>query len=557
MAVEQLITNNIDLWTSAIKKKSATGRGSSEKIELYGIKKLRELILELAVRGKLVPQEPTDEPANELLKRIEAEKAQLIKDKKIKKTKKLPEILDSEIPFSIPSSWNFLHLADSYYSISPSGKKLKTSEISEKGRFPVVDQGQEYISGYSDQESLVINIPSEVIIFGDHTRNIKHVDFDFIAGADGTKILCPLLVNSKYFYLVLNSYDLDSRGYGRHFKILNANLIPIPPIEEQQRIVDKVDELMALCDQLESQAKDTLKAHEILVQVLLTTLTDSKNAEELNQNWQRVSEHFDTLFTTEQSIDQLKQTILQLAVMGKLVPQNPNDAPASVLLEKIAEEKAQLIKDKKIKKQKSLPPISDEEKPFELPKGWEWTRLGNTSISRLGKMLDKGKNKGNLLPYVRNTNVQWNCFELEDVKLMRIEDSEKDEFRLKKGDLLICEGGEPGRCAIWQNETVEMYFQKALHRVRPLGSILPNYLMSILMVDANSKSLDKYFTGATIKHFVGAKLNAYVIPLAPINEQHRIVTKVEELIALCDQLKTNISNAQTTQLNLTDVIIDQ
>jgi len=154
-------------------------------------------------------------------------------------------------------------------------------------------------------------------------------------------------------------------------------LFPLPPLVEQQRIVDKVDELMVLCDQLESQTETSLEAHETLSQVLLTTLTDSKSAQELNQNWLRVSEHFDTLFTTEQSIDQLKQTILQLAVMGKLVPQNSNDEPASVLLEKIASEKALLIKDKKIKKQKPLPSISDEENPFELPSGWEWVKFGD------------------------------------------------------------------------------------------------------------------------------------------------------------------------------------
>lgn len=151
--------------------------------------------------------------------------------------------------------------------------------------------------------------------------------------------------------------------------------IPIPPLEEQEYIADKVDELMALCDQLEQQTEASIEAHQVLVTTLLDTLTNSADADELMQNWARISEHFDTLFTTEESIDQLKQTILQLAVMGKLVPQDPSDEPAAELLKRIAEEKAQLVKEKKIKKQKALPPIAEDEKPFELPSGWEWCRL--------------------------------------------------------------------------------------------------------------------------------------------------------------------------------------
>jgi len=144
-----------------------------------------------------------------------------------------------------------------------------------------------------------------------------------------------------------------------------SSAIALPPLAEQHRIVAKVDELMLLCDQLEQQTEESLSAHQTLVEVLLAALTESDSAvpvkESFQTNWQRLAEHFDILFTTEASIEQLKQTILQLAVMGKLVPQNPNDEPASVLLEKIAKEKAELIADKKIKKQKPLPAITDEE----------------------------------------------------------------------------------------------------------------------------------------------------------------------------------------------------
>ena len=169
------------------------------------------------------------------------------KDGKIKKQKPLPPIEEDEKPFELPDSWCWLPLPESYYSISPSGRKLKSSEIQELGKYTVVDQGQTHISGFSDDKSLVIEIPNPVVVFGDHTRNVKYVDFDFVAGADGTKILCPLVIYPRYFYTYIRHCDLEGRGYARHFKVLNENLIALPPNAEQHRIVAKVDELMALC----------------------------------------------------------------------------------------------------------------------------------------------------------------------------------------------------------------------------------------------------------------------------------------------------------------------
>ncbi|EGR1072380.1 restriction endonuclease subunit S, partial [Vibrio cholerae] len=181
----------------------------------------------------------------------------------------------------------------------------------------------------------------------------------------------------------------------------------------------------------------------------------------------------------------------------------------------------------------------------------------DVAISRLGKMLDKSKNLGNPLPYLRNTNVQWHRFDLEDIKRMKIEDAEKEEFLVLPGDLLICEGGEPGRCAIWKDDSTEMYFQKALHRARTLGGCLPQYLQLCLTVDAANGSLEKYFTGATIKHFVGAKLNLYSHPLPPVEEQLRIICKVDCLMNTCDQLKQRLRDSQQIQLQLTDAIVEQ
>ncbi|MBJ5085096.1 restriction endonuclease subunit S, partial [Salmonella enterica subsp. enterica serovar Typhimurium] len=196
-------------------------------------------------------------------------------------------------------------------------------------------------------------------------------------------------ISGEWFYLILSALDMSKYQSGTSIPAINQSVIgsipiALPSLKMQEKILSYVITLMSLCDQLELHSLTSLDAHQQLVETLLTTLTDSQNADELAENWARISEHFDTLFTTEASIDALKQTILQLAVMGKLVPQDPNDEPASELLKRIAAEKAELMKQGKIKKQKPLPEISEEEKPFELPVGWEWTRLINLGTWALG-----------------------------------------------------------------------------------------------------------------------------------------------------------------------------
>jgi type I restriction enzyme S subunit len=369
-------------------------------------------------------------------------------------------------------------------------------------------------------------------------------------------------VSTDWLYLLLSSIDLSKYQAGTSVPALAQGVlqdIPVllPDETEQLKIVAKVDELMALCDQLETQHNNATEAHEKLVSHLLGTLTQSQSAADFSVNWQRIGAHFDTLFTTEASIDALKQTLLQLAVMGKLVPQDPNDEPASELLKRIQAEKSKLVAEGKLKKDKLLPQITEDEKQFELPENWEWVRFDVVANTRLGKMLDKVKNKGGSRPYLRNTNVQWFVFELNDLKEMRFEERELDEYRVIAGDLVICEGGEPGRCAIWKGQIDEMFIQKALHRARPWAGVLPEFLQFCFKVDASNGYLSQFFTGATIKHFSGEKLSGYPVPLPPTSEQHRIVEKVDELMALCDQLKSRITSAIQLQQKLADVMVEQ
>lgn len=580
MNAQQLITQHLDIWTAAHKTRSSAGRGSSNKLDLVGIKKLRELILELAVRGKLVLQDSNDEPASELLKKIAAEKSRLIKEGKVKKDKPILEIEDDEITFELPNGWKWSRLSD-ISIINPRNNaenELKVSFVPmtlidtkfDGGHDQEVRLWKEIKQGFTHFAEGDIGVAKITPCFENSKACVfKNLVNGIGAGTTELHIVRPInnTLNPRYvlaclkspsFLLVGETKMTGTAGQKRLPKdFLESYPFALPPLAEQHRIVAKVDELMAFCDQLEQTQSDNIAAHAQLIEALLATLTASTNHNELQTNWQRIAKHFDTLFTTEHSIDQLKQTILQLAVMGKLVPQNPNDEPASELLKKISTEKARLIKEGKIKKEKPLPQITDEEKSFELPGGWEWVRFSSVANSRLGKMLDKAKNTGNMKPYLRNTNVQWGVIELDDVKMMKLEDSELSEFKLEYGDLLICEGGYPGRCAIWKDKNIEMYFQKALHRARAFPGVASEFLQVCLFNDLNTGGLNQYISGATIQHFTGDKLDRYVIPMAPSNEQHRIVTKVDELMALCDTLKINLQNSQTTQLALADALVEQ
>ena len=542
-----------------------------------GIKKLRELILELAVRGKLVPQDPSEEPASELLKRIAEEKARLVAEGKIKKPKSSPDVETLEKLYDLPAGWEWTTLPGAAnYQI---GKTPPTKEAK-----------------YWDDSGLPWVSISDMEHYGEITETSRRVSeiaskdiFKYKPVPAGTLLMSFKLTVGKVAVLGIDAYHNEaiislspyngvSKDYlfrflpsialgGQQKNALMGNtlnsesmaqlLVPIPPLAEQHRIVAKVDELMDLCDRLEAQQADAKSAHAQLVQALLDSLTQASDADEFATNWQRLAEHFHTLFTTEPSIDALKQTLLQLAVMGKLVPQDPSDEPASELLERVTEEKSRLVAAGALKKQKSLPEVSEEEKPYALPSNWKWVRFDSISNTRLGKMLDKAKNKGELRPYLRNTNVQWFNFEVDDLKSMRFEEHELDEYRVIPGDLVICEGGEPGRCAVWQGEVEDMFIQKALHRARPWLGISPFFLQFCLKAAAHSGFLDQFFTGATIKHFSGEKLAKYPVPLPPLPEQHRIVAKVDQLMALCDQLKTRLTQARQLNEQLASTLVEQ
>jgi len=506
-----------------------------------GIQKLRSLILELAVRGKLVPQDPNDEPASELLKRIAKDGS--------------PDVGEDEQPFAIPDTWKWVRF-DAVFLLEY-GDNLPAPKRTNTGEFPVYGS-----NGIVGSHSNCCVMQPCIVVGRKGSAGALNLCLHSGCWVTDVAYYCipPAGIDLGFCFKLFHTLGLDDFGRGIKPGLSRSEAyeipVAIPPLAEQHRIVAKVDELMALCDLLEAEQADAGAAHARLVATLLGTLTKSADAAELAANWQRLAEHFDTLFTTEASLDALKQTLLELAVMGKLVPQDPNDEPASELLKRIAKERARQQATGKIGKSKLVLPVDEDERPFSLPSGWEWVRFAAVATTRLGKMLDAAKNRGELKPYLRNTNVQWFRLDLEDIKELRLDHEELNELRLETGDLLICEGGEPGRCAIWQADAEEMYFQKALHRARPDGGTLAAYLQIVLRQDAVSGWLEKYFTGATIKHFSGEKLAAYAIPLPPVAEQHRIVAKVDELMALCDRLKADLAEARTRQERLATTLIE-
>lgn len=573
-----LITENLDLWSSAYIAKKTAGRGSSTRSDAYGIQKLRELILELAVRGKLVPQDPNDEPASVLLEKIALEKERLVEEGKIKKQKPLPSICDKEKPFEIPDGWSIERFGNislierggsprpiqSFLTDDPDG--LNWIKIGD------TDIGGKYISSTAEKIIKEGLVKTRMVYPGDflltNSMSFGRPYITRIEGCihDGWLRISPAKeINKDYLFWLLSSpYIVNAfkkSAAGAVVQNLNSDkvrevIILLPPDKEQYRIITKVNELMELCDQLEAQQNDSIEVHQTLVEVLLNTLTLAKDAQEFQESWAGIAEHFDILFISEQSIETLKQTILQLAVMGKLVPQDPNDEPASFLLEKIAQEKERLIKEGKIKKQTKLPKVSEDEKLFDLPRGWAWSRLIEYYDVRDGTH-DSPKAQPFGFPLVTSKNLYTGKLDLTDVNYISEEDHQKiiQRSKVDKGDILFAMIGSIGNPVIVDTDEEFSIKNVALFKYYSQDWSVPRYLQIFLELASNEL---KAKAAGGVQSFVSlGTLRSYVMAIPPLLEQHRIVAKVDELMTLCDSLKQQLEAAQTTQIHLADAIVEQ
>ena len=583
------LTEHLELLTTThtTRSSSGRGRGRGSKLELTGIKKLRELILDLAVRGKLVPQSPEDEPASVLLKRIAAEKVRLVKEKKIKKQKPLPEITIEEKSFELPAGWEWVHIGN--VAEVKGGKRLpkghtlqseptdhiyirvtdmKNGTVTNTNLQYLLPSTQKLISQYViSSNDLYVTIAGTIGEIGsvptefngmNLTENAAKIIFEHIDRLWFKQVLSSGFVQTQFKKKVK---QMAQPKLALH-RILSS-VIPLPPEAEQHRIVTKVNELMTLCDQLEQDETNSIAAHQALVDTMLTTLTDSKNAGELAENWSLVAQHFDTLFTTDHSIEQFKQTILQLVVMGRLVPQDASDEPASVLLERIATERARLVKEKKIKRQKPLPAIADEEKPFALPKGWEWCRIGNAALSSVYGLSEKTTKHSDGVPVLKMGDIQNGQVILGGQQVVDKLVDGLPELYLDDRDLLYNRTNSAelvGKTGIFIGQSSEYSFASYLIRIRTLkDSPLPEFLN----MNMNSPVFRKTQIVPRLKQQCGqANVNGTImgkmlVAIAPEAEQTRIQSKFQEVMQVCNTLKSQIHQTQTTQQQLSRALVEQ
>lgn len=524
--------------------------------------RLRRFVLDLAVRGNLVEQDPADEPASELLRQIEVEKARLVKTGEIRKPPALIPIVPAEQLFGLPSSWEWASSTYPALGISSAGKKIKTKDVLATGVYPVVDQGKTLVRGYCNDPDRVLRVSHPLIIFGDHTREIKLIDFDFVVGADGVKILQPIGIDARYYYLALRWLPLQNRGYSRHYRLLRSSFVPVPPLAEQRRIVAKVDELMALCDQLEEARTARDDTCDRLTKASLTRLTKpDTDAPTFRSHARFAVDAFSVLTGHADQVKHLRQTILCLAVRGKLVGQDSSDEPASVLLKRIVAERERLVEARVIRKPKPIEVL--DEPPFAIPLSWKWTRLGELAELVRGVSFPasakSNKPAEGLLPCLRSGNIQTNT-DWNDLIYVPESVVKNADKLVKPGDVLISIANSyalVGKCSIVSALPYRATFGAFLAAIRFLF-VLPEYARSFLQSGFSSSAFRVGSSQTTnIANITFSTIRRHPFPLPPLAEQRRIVAKVAQLMALCDRMEVGLDAASDTRDRLLDALVHE
>ena len=466
-------------------------------------KALRQKILDLAIHGKLVPQDPNDEPASVLLERIRAEKERLIKEGKIKKPKKSKAACDKpHYPFELPKGWEWTTVGEitnygdsvnvQIEDIDNSDWVLELEDI-EKDTANIIqhlNKNERKINGtrHKFQKGQIL-----------YSKLRTYLNKVLVAPNDGfctTEIMAfgsyGILSNNYICYVLRSLYFLDYTlqcGYGVKMPRLSTTdacngLIPLPPLAEQERIVNEIQRLFSIIDIVEN-GKDGLQT----------------------------------------AIQQAKNKILDLAIHGKLVPQDPNDETATELLKRI-NPKAEIT--------------CDNPQYGKLPKGWCLCHIPDVANTLLGKTLDRSKNTGTPKDYLCAINVLWGKFDFTTHKQFLLEKNEYERYAVMKGDLMVCEGGDVGRCAIWEDDSKEIYYQNALHRIRCKEGVFNYYILYLLWHYKLNGTIDYLCKGVTIKHFTQTVMNKLDILLPPFEEQKRIVAKIEDLFTQLDKIESSL-----------------
>jgi type I restriction enzyme, S subunit len=547
-----------------------------------GVARLRELILTLAVQGKLVPQDPSDEPASELLKKIALEKDRLVGEKKIRKGKPLPDIGDEEMFFELPRSWAWVRL-NSIGDWGAGATPSRTNSNYYGGKIPWFKSGELTADHITESEetvteaalrecSLRMNQPGDVLIAMYGATIGKTAILDVVGTTNQAVCACTPFSGMSNSYLLLLMKALKpyfiSQGAGgaqpniSREKIIHT-VIGLPPLAEQSRIVTRVEELMQLCDALEASGQLEAQQHAQLAGTLLGTLTQSETPEALTDNWQRIATHFDVLLDRPEAVDALEQTILQLAVRGLLVPQDPTDEPASVLLQKIRTEKDHLIAQGKIKRDKPLPPITDEEQPFELPQVWEWVRMGSVvnaseagwSPTCIGSPRTVGK-----WGVLKVSAVSWGEFDAMANKELPADLVPRPEYEVMDGDFLLSRANTAelvARSVVVKKAEPRLMLSDKIIRLDVSRLMSRDFLnlCNNAEVARNHYVVNTSGTSSSMKNVSREVVLATPIPLPPLAEQSRIVARVNELRNLCADLRRQIVKARAVVENLSKSLV--
>lgn len=547
-----------------------------------GIKKLRELILTLAMQGRLVEQDPNDQPASELLKEIEAEKQRLVTAGKIKQPKPLLPIKPGEVPYDLPNGWEWVRLGE-IGIINPRNNadvSVKagfvpmpsiTEGFSEKHQFEERQWG-EIKTGYTHFADGDVGMAKITPCF----ENAKSCVFSGLPNGIGAgttelhifrnsfnsvvpRFLLYYLKNPNYISKAVQSMT-GSAGQKRvTTSYFIEQLFPLPPLTEQHRIVARIDQLMVRCDELE-KLRNQLEEKRLAVHAAaIRQLLDAPDGSARDF----IQQHFKELYSVKENVAELRKAILQLAVTGKLVPQDPNDQPASELLKEIEKEKQRLVKEGKIKKSKALPPIKREGVPYELPEGWEWVMLGELAEFING---DRGKNYPNREEYV-SEGIPWiNTGHIKPDGSLTLRDMyyiTQDKFKSLKsgkiqlGDLVYClRGATFGKTAI-VDPYAEGAIASSLMIIRPFAPIFNRYMYQYLISPVGRSQIFRFDNGSAQPNLSANSVGFYVYPLPPLPEQHRIVARIDQLMALFNQLDQQIDAAIGKQAELLNAVMVQ
>jgi type I restriction enzyme S subunit len=551
-----------------------------------GIQKIREIILQSAIQGRLVPQDPNDEPASVLLARIKGEKNNQIKKTKSNKIKKIPLIEIDEVPINLPMGWVCTRIGEIAELIrGVSYKKQESSDTALDGYLPILRANN--INGNINFEKLIFIPKSNIneqqfvraydilIAMSSGSKNLvgkaAQIRTDFNGGFGafcGLIRLSPLIYQRYIGYFFQSPYYRQKvTGFGKGIGINNLQkqhieniILFLPPLEEQKRIVTKVDQLMALCDQLEARQQKKHEQRMLLNNAALDKLLTAPTPGEFAQHWQRICDNFDLLYDAPETVRQLRQAILQLAVQGKLVAQDDGDEPAAMLLEKIRVEKEQLIKEKRIKKTKPLPSIKENDLSFMLPERWEWIHLGD-ALLKLTDGTHHSPPNGQIgeFKYVTAKNIKSEGIDLNNITY--VSDALHTEIFSRcdpePGDILyIKDGATTGIVTINDlQEPFSMLSSVAL--LKNPSEIYNRYLLYVLRSPYFYSLMREDMSGVAITRVTLTKLNRALIPLAPLEEQKRIVAKVDQLMALCDELEAKLAQAQTDGGRLMEAVVHQ